>query len=243
MAFPGDLFSMAADGAGAVLDLYGAGAADRYNRRLMQKQHDLAIQYDSTAIQRRVADAEKAGVHPLFALGASPSQGPSLSVVPSEKGEAYRSVARSIGNRLTPVQRALEIAQLEEIKSRTAKNIIDANWAASEQARLKRESESTGPAPPGMIDSTGSREVSARVGDPTAEAGGGPFWKEHDFLRMEPFKKIWLPGGSSPSEGMESITESIPVMLMTYFKNVYEAGQRHGKRLKARGRHPKQWFK
>ncbi len=49
---------------------HGSGrASDRSSRR-----HEAAIREDS-AIQRRVADAKKAGVHPLYALGANVQTG------------------------------------------------------------------------------------------------------------------------------------------------------------------------
>lgn len=151
MSWIGDLFSSFNPIAPA-LDFYGAGAADRANRRAMQKQHDLGVQFDSTAIQRRVADAEKAGVHPLFALGASPASGPSLSVVPSEKGEAFRSVSRSIANRMTPEERAFQMLQMEEMKSRTALNFAQSSAIASDQARLGQQSGITGAAAKGAVE-------------------------------------------------------------------------------------------
>lgn len=230
MSWIGDLFSSVSGGAGSALgglpfDLYGAGAADRANRRSMQKQYDLGVQFDSTAIQRRVADAEKAGVHPLFALGASPAQGPSLSVVPSEKGEAFRAVSRSIGNRLTPMDRALQMAQLESYKASSYKDRATADYYASEAARVKQQSFQTGPAPPDSVQGKPDEVTSARKGVPSQTAGEHPGVNTY----IGPFGWRWsVPdtGGQGLGETFENMGEIAggPLALVyTYLANLEDA--------------------
>lgn len=224
MSWIGDLFSsVATGGIQAGLDLYGGGAADRANRRAMQKQYDLGVQFDSTAIQRRVADAEKAGVHPLFALGASPAQGPSLSVVPSEKGEAFRAVSRSIGNRKTPAERAFEMVQLEEMKSRTALNFAQASAIASDQARLGQQSNTTGPLPPGTVKDVASEQISSKEDDPATQAGDLLGFRKMLIGRRGGYMMVPDPQSSEIFENLGPLGWVLGAALTTH-KNVEEAG-------------------
>lgn len=86
-------------GIGAVGNLLGSGSGDLKNSKvglLMQDRNEaLQREFAQMGIQWRVADAEKAGVHPLFALGASGAQyQPQTYVGPSSRsGGAFRSLA------------------------------------------------------------------------------------------------------------------------------------------------------
>lgn len=206
----GDLFSNVVQGASGALgglpfDLYGAGAADRANRRAMQKQYDLGVQFDSTAIQRRVQDAEKAGVHPLFALGASPAQGPSLSVVPSEKGEAFRSVSRSIANKMSPMDKALQMAQLKVLEAQASKDFAMAQSYSSEYAMNGQRTNTTGAAPVGAVDVIPKQITSRSPHQMYLSAGVDPAMQE-----------VQVPSGGTrfvPSKAMAEIYEALGEIL------------------------------
>lgn len=205
MAWIGDMFAKInpLEPLRAGLDIYGAQAADRANRKAVDKQWQRNMDADNTAIQRRVADAQKAGVHPLYALGVNPASGPAASVVPSEQGEAFRSVSRSIANRKTPEERAFEMVQLEEMKSRTALNFAHASAIASDQARLAQQSNTTAPKPdvtgvkpkgavniiPGQVTSMGDQAyLTAGVGPSMTEvndpAGGTRFYPSKEMAEI-----------------------------------------------------------
>lgn len=107
-------------GASVVGNLMGANAsqkaskrAHQFNMAQLQFQKDMAF----NQIQWRTADAQKAGIHPLFALGASPMNYSPISYDGGTGGGEYYSqmgqdISRAIGARMTQRERAEEAARL-----------------------------------------------------------------------------------------------------------------------------------
>lgn len=90
------------------------------------------------SIQNRVQDAEKAGIHPLFALGASAGGSPTMSVGASATGGARTSAAAGrIANRLAA-------AQIRKTEAEAKKSEAEAALANSNQRRIEQRTESTG---------------------------------------------------------------------------------------------------
>ena len=122
-------------------------------------QHAFATQ----GVRWRVADAQAAGVHPLFALGAQlPSGSPSGTGVVamgesrSERlgrslAEAGQHVGRAVAAQETADQRALRLAQLDVLSAQAGKDRAIAGYYDSEKARNMM------PAPPfpNMGDASG----------------------------------------------------------------------------------------
>ena len=119
---------------GDLLSLGLGYSADKKNRRLQRDQMAMAQrQFDSQmdqSVQRRVADARKAGIHPLFALGASVGASPTLSSgggrETNEAGRAAQGLARNLA--------AAQIAKTE----------AEAMLAASQAARVRQDMHSQG---------------------------------------------------------------------------------------------------
>lgn len=92
------------------------------------------------AVQYRVADAQAAGVHPLYAIGGAFPQGQPIQVMGSDAplGAGARSLVGTFGQKdagrveMTPEQRQHWELQLEEMRSR-----IEVNYA--ERVRLDSE--------------------------------------------------------------------------------------------------------
>lgn len=194
-----------------------SGARDRaFQRENMQN-----------AIQWRVKDAKKAGIHPVFALGANVSTGggspqfigdpigPSLA-------EAGQNISNALARQQTVEQRqkhqmdlSLAAKSLEETDARIG--LIRAQQRMLEQAPgglgTGVQSEAgQAPAIPGItgiIDLKPSPQISAKVGKPDMIAGTHPWFGE---MQYGPFK-IPAPygGGEHPEETLGEM--SYPAML------------------------------
>lgn len=116
--------------------LIGAAATRNANRenRLAQER------FASEGIQMRVADAKAAGVHPLFALGAStPQYSPTAEPIFQSQ-----DVTRAL-TQFTPEERAVRAASLEAIKAGAAKDYALAAAADAEAARARQELNQSAP--------------------------------------------------------------------------------------------------
>lgn len=132
--------------------IMGDNKADkRHRQNLKMSQAQFDAQMDQT-IQRRVADATQAGVHPLFALGGSLGASPTITAggggqpTGSATGDALQHVASIIAN--MPGQRAnaaRDEAEAAYLDAQTAK--INQSLAASGRDGLGTGSARTFPLP------------------------------------------------------------------------------------------------
>lgn len=133
---------LAGAGISALGSLLGGRSAQREarkTRRMQQAQFDAAM--DET-IQRRVADARMAGIHPLAALGSSPGAGPTITGAGlGAEGDAISRAGAAVGSAVA--QRRLSAAQLDEVNSRTDLNEATAAYYRSEAARRATTSPGT----------------------------------------------------------------------------------------------------
>lgn len=107
-----------------------------YNR---QTQEDFA----KYGIQMRVADAQAAGVHPLYALGGgAPTFSPGASV--SEGGAQSQPLSGSSQLYETQEQRQLRIAQMESIKASAGRDNAQAAYYDA-MAAIERQKLNPGP--------------------------------------------------------------------------------------------------
>ncbi|AXL15452.1 DNA pilot protein [Microviridae sp.] len=115
-----------------------------FNQSMKQAQGQFDAQMDQS-VQRRVADAKEAGVHPLFALGASVGSSPTLSAGAS----AQAPTGSGIGDAIAGL--ADKLGQVELNKSSTARNQAAARrddaeslYLNSQRARLQNDLASRG---------------------------------------------------------------------------------------------------
>ncbi len=136
-AAPSLMPSLIAAGGSLLGGLLGSSSSKKQakkDRAMAQAQFD--AQMDET-IQRRVKDARSAGLHPLFALGASPGASPTAHISgQSDSGsfmaEGLGTAARSIAKGMDPLQKA------QIIKLSSAAKLDDA------QAQVLRDKERNG---------------------------------------------------------------------------------------------------
>lgn len=106
-ALGGALSSIAKPLIGGALSLFGGAKSDAANK-------DLQMKFAKNAIQWKVEDAKKAGIHPLYALGA-PTMSPSVSV--GQTGAALADMGQDISRAVAvggnEVDRKIQALSLE----------------------------------------------------------------------------------------------------------------------------------
>lgn len=148
----GDLISAGAKLIGGYMD---SKNADK-NRELQQQQMKQQLDFAQSGIQWKVADAKAAGVHPLYALGASthsfapisvgstdPGWGRTLAGMGQDIGRAVQST-QSAPDRNNAMLTTLQGLQLENAKLDTEIKKTD---LASRVMRLKQQSNPPMPSP------------------------------------------------------------------------------------------------
>ena len=114
---------------GSSLGLFGGGSGK--NAPSANRVYAETKNREDTAIQRRVADARRAGIHPLFALGAGTSGSPAFSVGGGDGGRDLAAAGLGLQHSLAAADRLLE-AKVDTEKA-TRRN-IDAQTDLMESA-------------------------------------------------------------------------------------------------------------
>lgn len=138
------------------------------------------LEFQKNFVQTRVADAKAAGIHPLYALGASGPGSPSFSAGTADglgagiaaAGQAAGSALRR-GGKINPLQQELLQSQIAGQKAKAASDLATAGYYDSMATRTKQETMSTnrdlitlqGLTPPTTPRSVGTRRTtrSSRV--------------------------------------------------------------------------------
>lgn len=164
-------------------------SVERQNAENLAHQKEFA----QSGVRWRVEDAKAAGVHPLFALGASTSGFTPNPVIPDSgsAGPALSRIGQSIGNAasksMTLEQKMLAKAQLRVLDSEVNKN--DAEASASRSQAMVNLRDLGGPGFPGS-------------GDPNilVDPESGARLRRHP-AEQEIFEHELLPAGRQVSRG------------------------------------------
>lgn len=216
--------------------LMGRDSASSQQRRAIDLQREFA----QHGIQWKVEDAQRAGVHPVYALGASTS-GPSIPVMEDPLGrsisEAGQSIARSVAAQESPEQRAQRHVALQLANATYAKDMAQADYYASLASRARQEAR----AAPGMpaadpnlfvdpaaaaqvIGGAGANRVKLQPSEVTSYAGSDDSVAAGRDVLWKKFKvggRDWyLPNASSAGEALESVSESWPLMFFVIRENM-----------------------
>lgn len=134
----------------AAASIIGGAISSNASRQNAQSNINQQREFAQQGIQWRVEDAKKAGVHPLFALGAnlpqfSPvhaedSMGPALA-------EAGQSIGRGLAARGTPQERLMFLAQLRAQEAQIGESEERRSLIRLERMKLMREMLGTPAAP------------------------------------------------------------------------------------------------
>lgn len=126
---------------GAGASLLGGGVSQDQQRRLMHEQMDAQREFAQHGIRWKVEDARAAGIHPLYALGASTSSYSPIAVQ-DQLGPAISSAGQDISRAMTAQATAEERQANEatmfmlEAERRSDARILAANADARENRRL-----------------------------------------------------------------------------------------------------------
>lgn len=204
------------------------------NRSLTQQQMDMSqAQFDAqmdTSVQRRVADAKKAGIHPIHALGAASGASPTFttSTGSGQREQRGSATADMLGNIMQTS------GMLERNAAAAKRDYAEAALMDAERARLNQD-----------VSATGLDTVAATTGDqpvaphdfvigpaeyvdpmvskssrPGVESGVHPARTEY---RDEAGNVYTLP---SPNQGMDEVGQmeyilGIPGRMWANFKREY----------------------
>ena len=101
-----------------------------------QKQFDAQM---DQSVQRRVKDATAAGIHPLFALGASVGASPTLST-----GSAPAPTGSAVGDALSRIGERMALAGIRKTEAEAEKNEAEAELAKSRIATATQAANARG---------------------------------------------------------------------------------------------------
>lgn len=193
-------FGALASGVGALAGAAGSYSGGKKSRKLAEKQFNAQM---DESIQRRVKDAQAAGVHPLFALGASVGASPTMHAGSSSTGgalgegiaEAGRTAMRYAQNKSVA---ALQTAQIGAAQASATRDEAEAQLALSRAKQVEQNMMSRGrdglqtfpyganPADArnaiqfGPVEYVRPEIPMTRPSDTSTRAGYGPSFAEYD---------------------------------------------------------------
>lgn len=260
MGFLGDVVGGLIGGAGA---LGGAAISGKTARRINDQNIAFAretnaqnykIALEERALQKefaqmgtrwKVADAQAAGLHPLFALGGSTStyspvmpmmQSPQVTGAGYDTGQAVADMGQSLGGAISRMEsqteRTARLLQLKALEASVAKDVAQAQYWSSEAARNKQDMGSAASFPigaePGIpfssqfdtVKPVAAEIESVRSGAPSVTAG------DHGGLSVHRFNGVdMLLPSKDTSEPLESLGESPLAFLATLQANRKHYGE------------------
>jgi len=170
---------------------------DQRNEAWFQADKNEALQreFAQQGLRWKVADAQAAGLSPLFAVGGA---GAAFSPNPitvggqdNDFGERMgQSVARAVSGQSTSAEKALNVAQLRVLESQADKNQAEAFYYASQASRGVQSGGQSGSFPPvlgpaagidGMVTPKAPDAIAPRVNDASLSATQNPFWERHQL--------------------------------------------------------------
>lgn len=218
-------------------------------RKQMALQYDYQRQLNQTAIQDRVADAEKAGIHPLYALGASLNPG-GVSM-PDQSGPSLGDRLSGMGQNIGRAISAKQSVQERQISVASAKLDLEGKSLENELLRTQIRNAQV---PPGVNRNpilpgqgqvvTTDKEIMPRDGD--TEKGTEAAWKWVDYNNGQ---QVLIPGQSMNGGGMDDgpamwwnqLTRTVPTMMASDVMNMYSWLREKYMMKKARGEFRTGW--
>lgn len=140
--------------------LLGGILSDRATARQTDKNIGMQTEFAKNAVQWKVEDAKKAGVHPLFALGANTTSFSPVPVTGSATGDAIArggaAIAKSMSeSKMKKLQTDLVEAQIQESRSRSIAALAQAKATNAEADFVTKQA----------IESAHRRDTQLKIND------------------------------------------------------------------------------
>jgi len=227
----------------AAASIGGGAISNQYNRSMATEAADLQRQFAQNAIQWRVEDAKKAGIHPLYALGAN-----TVSYQPTVIGDALGEGVRQAGQHISQtferptsdlekqkhqMDMAMAAASLGEsdarrqyylsmaAKERQQDQITGLGLHQEGAANTGVEGQTANPPGMGVYNLKAAEVVTTKKGRPDMSAGTNPAYEERYVDKSLP---MIMPRaeGDSPEEILDGMSWPAYVGLM--LRNAREYG-------------------
>lgn len=229
-------------GAGATI---GGGLLDHFlNKDSSDDAFEKSLHHSKRAIRDRVRDAELAGIHPLYALGASTST-PSPMVFESRLGESMSRAGQDVSNvvsrQMDKEGRRRAILEEHMLAAQIAKLQAEKNLVDQEALRLLDQNRGPGSIhsfdpgrqgiggqqDSGLYDIVPPDRSTTRPGEPGIEAGPSPAFKPYTLpgLGLE----VLLPAGTDVGETLENVKWYMWPTIYAVNKRYY--GKEHADKL------------
>lgn len=227
--------------------LLGAAQAQRERRRDRELAKDQFREQMDHSVRRRVEDAKRAGIHPLFALGASVGGSPTTTVggpSGSSLGDAVAGLGRNLGRRrMEKSALAQSAAEIRRAEAGAARDEAEAALINSERKRLEQNLVSRGhdgattvdpvlsndPVVYGPASHEPPRVMMTKPGKPGVEAGNRP--GTIDVMTPDG-RKVNIP---SPELGLDEVAQVDYIYQRAIHKlsDAFMADKERGDRWKA----------
>lgn len=124
------------------LSLIGGQLNAAQQRQSQRHADDFQREMARTGIQMRVDDAKKAGIHPLFALGANPPAGQPVMLGGDAGGgsglaDMGQNINEAFARMRSPQDRMKAAAEMNMISAQTSKDLAQAELYKAEAAKLR----------------------------------------------------------------------------------------------------------
>lgn len=170
---------------------------DQRNEAFYQADKNEALQreFAQNGLRWKVADAQAAGLSPLFAVGGAGAAFSPNPITIGGSGDDFgdrmgQSLTRAISGQSTSAEKALHVAQLRVLESQADKNQAEAFYYASQASRGTQSAGQSGSFPPvvgpgsgieGMVTPKAPDAIAPRVNDASLSAPQNPFWERHQL--------------------------------------------------------------
>ena len=204
---------------GATIDALHDTRMARKEEKQMQREIERQYEFAQTSVQWKAEDARKAGLHPLFALGA-PTQAPSPLRIGGSRGTNFA------GNVPDPPSRkkqqteqagfSIQEAQIRSLNASAQKDEAIAGYYDSYEARglggqnisqdrlqveEVRQHEN-------VVQLKPQEAIPSKVGDRAQAPFNNPFWERHVVYTNPLTGNDWYiltPRADNPAEGLEGL--------------------------------------